>query len=503
MDPAQREARWRLRPLLWGLLFSLAYSQAPLYTSNQNQYFLHGAAAAGIGTLRQDWLANTADPTPLFSLLVRLSYLLPPPVFHLEYLALLALYAWAMLGVASSLADLQGRRRALFLAGLVLTHSAALRFLLGRLPGSHWAYLLEGGVAGQRLLGEVLQPSAFGVLLVLSVLFYLRGRPFAAALSAALAASVHPTYLLTAGLLTLTYLAHLARAGQPRRALAVGAAALAAVLPILAYVTLTFRPSSPEAAADAARVLVEVRIPHHAVPAAWFDATVVVKVGLVLAALWLARRTPLAPVLAVPALGAALLTLAQVLTGSHRLALLFPWRVSALLVPLATAVLLARAVEALPPGGAARLARLALPLAALLALAGLADFVLGYRRQAADPARPMMAHVAATRAPGQVYLIPPRMQDFRLATGAPAVVDFKSIPYRDVEVLAWYGRLQVAQWFYRDRAEEVDCDLLPRAAAEFGATHVVLPAHLRGLACPALGPPLYDDGAYSLHPLEP
>lgn len=35
--------------LLWGIVFALAYAQSPLYTSNQNQYFLHGLAQAGYG----------------------------------------------------------------------------------------------------------------------------------------------------------------------------------------------------------------------------------------------------------------------------------------------------------------------------------------------------------------------------------------------------------------------------------------------------------------------
>jgi hypothetical protein len=50
----------------WTILFGLAYTQAPLYYSNQNQYFLHGISQAGVGGLERDWLSNTADPTPVF-----------------------------------------------------------------------------------------------------------------------------------------------------------------------------------------------------------------------------------------------------------------------------------------------------------------------------------------------------------------------------------------------------------------------------------------------------
>ena len=55
------------RLLLFGnlvliLVFALSYQQWPLYSSNQNTYFLHGLADGGVGFLELDWLAQTADP---------------------------------------------------------------------------------------------------------------------------------------------------------------------------------------------------------------------------------------------------------------------------------------------------------------------------------------------------------------------------------------------------------------------------------------------------------
>src|SRR5262249_54093375 len=70
------------------LAFGLACGQAPLYYSNQNQYFLHGLAAAGQGHLGKDWLAHeTLDPTPVFSGLVFLTVrFLHEYAFHLYYI---------------------------------------------------------------------------------------------------------------------------------------------------------------------------------------------------------------------------------------------------------------------------------------------------------------------------------------------------------------------------------------------------------------------------------
>src|SRR5579862_5969155 len=100
---ATTPSSFRLSPLsfiLVGAVFAAAYCQAPLYYSNQNQYFLHGLANAGVGLLSEDWLANTLDPTPVFSALVTGTVrLLHPAAFYLFYALLLGAYAAALLGL--------------------------------------------------------------------------------------------------------------------------------------------------------------------------------------------------------------------------------------------------------------------------------------------------------------------------------------------------------------------------------------------------------------------
>lgn len=494
--------------LAWALLFGLAYGQSPLYTSNQNQYFLHGAARAGIGDLTRDWLANTVDSVPLFSLMVEAVYRsLPAAAFYLIYLAVLGIYLYSLVDIGAHFFDLRRpATRRVFLAGLILVHSAALRFALTRLLGPAWDYGFDGGVAGQRLLGPVLQPSCFGVLLLLSVALFLRRRPYLAVTAAVAAASLHPTYLLSAATLTLAYLWILWREDHTwRTTLTLGLLSLTLVAPITLYVALALGPTSAQLSAEAQAILVDIRIPHHAQVAQWLDTTVLFKLALIAAGLGLARRTRLFPILLISLFVALGLTVLQVATDNSSLALLFPWRLSTVLVPLATGLLAAwaaaRATEAILPRLGSREKLLAVAswgLAAALGLAGVGRFVIDRRQMQTDPARPMMAFVAASRRAGDLYLIPPRLQEFRLATGAAALVDFKSIPYRDVEVLAWYERERLAEWFYRDRIEYVDCGLLARFQAEYGVTHVVLDANLLELTCPAFGPTLFADEHYAV-----
>ncbi len=489
--------------LLLTTLFALAYAQSPLYTSNQYQYFLHGLARCGVGTLAEDWLANTADPTPVFSWLVELTCRLNAlPLIYLYYGLLMGIYLFALIGIAETVFPQRPSRPLFvtFLALILLLHSAALRFLLTRLLGANWAYLFDGGLAGQRLLGAVFQPSVFGVFLLLSLYLYLRGRPVLAALSAVLAATVHPTYLLSAAALTLTYLVEMFFVQRHRKqAILTGAAALVAVTPILLYTWTLFGGSDPATAARAREILVTIRIPHHAILAEWFDVTSLIKISLILAALWTLRRERLFLLLGLPFGIAALLTLVQIATGSHALALLFPWRFSAWLVPASVGVLVGQMsrwlVGILPIQGSRLLERAALAVIVLAALTGGTRFWLEMQEQAATPSRPLEAYVAEHRRPGDVYLIPPKMNDFRLMAAAPVYGDFFSIPYRDADVIEWYSRFLNAKHFY----ESANCALLEELAAQ-GVTHVVLSADFPA-ACPTLRP-LYRDPVYRLFELK-
>src|SRR4051794_40752470 len=103
--------------LLGSLLFSAAYCQAPLYYSNQNQYFLHGLADAGEGFLRDDWLARTGDPTPLFSGLVSFTArAFHPWAFHVYHALLQGVYLVALVGLFAFIAgpDMAARRWPVF-----------------------------------------------------------------------------------------------------------------------------------------------------------------------------------------------------------------------------------------------------------------------------------------------------------------------------------------------------------------------------------------------------
>jgi uncharacterized protein DUF6798 len=518
------------------IAFVVAYGQAPLYYSNQNQYFLHGLANAGVGRLSDDWLARTLDPTPVFSALVSATArYLQPWMFQIYMAAMMGIYAISLLSIFDTLAgDAAPRRRLAFAALLVLTHSAAARWASYQLFDKDYPWFLQAGLAGQYVLGSMLQPSVFGVLMVGGVALFMRGRALAAIIVTVSATIFHPTYLLPAAILTLGFMASLAASGEYRRAIAVGVVALVIALPPAVYAMTTFGPTTDETFAEAQSILANFRIPHHTQPRLWFDGVAAVQILWVLLAIVLARGNSLFPLLVTAFLCAAALTFVQMATKSTGLALLFPWRVSAVLVPVATAIVLARLILAL--GSALTGLGMRVAAGVLMALLEVVGVWSSFGRHAFSmppEELPVMEFVRQTDAPGDVYFVPVTVPDltkqtrgslssdfkplpqkrtdaqiipldlqrFRLHTGAPIYIDFKSVPYKDVEVIEWRNRVRVA--------EEVEHDIIvgetEKALAilrAHGVTHLVLPAAIH-LVSPNLRTIFDTDPTYRVYKIEP
>jgi hypothetical protein len=531
--------RWRfLRRWCWFLvgagLFAAAYCQAPLYYSNQNQYFLHGLAQAGEGFLARDWLAQTLDPTPVFSAIVTITArYLHPWLFYVYYGLLFGIYAASMVSLfVWCVGDSTARRRwPVFIALFLLVHAALPRWCSYHWLGRDYPWYLQAGVAGQYVLGCMFQPSTFGVLLIAALCLFARQRPLLAGTCVAFAATLHSTYLLAGAMLTLGFVTSLILKGQIRRALVLGAWTLLLVIPITSYIWWNFHPTSPTIFAQAQEVLVTVRIPHHSRPDLWLDGFALLQVVWVVLALVLVRRTSLFAVLAVPFCLALALTLVQVWTGNTTLALLFPWRVSTILVPAATTIILARitAVPVLPLEGVL-VGAVSQAIVAVLVIGGIWISVGRLALRTPEEEQGVMAFVREHKARGDAYLVPVRdpgladtvrgaqstdfkplqerrsdrqvvpvdFQCFRLATGAPLYIEFKAIPYNDAEVLEWRDRIRWAESVQEQLRGTPPAQLLGEMRGR-GITHLIVPVG-RALEGPGLEC-VHRDAAYQVYRL--
>jgi hypothetical protein len=488
-------------PLVSAALFAVAHTQSPLYYSNQNQYFLKGVADGTDSPLSADWLVNTADPVPLFSSLVSLCvrYVGEWPFQAMFFAALMGYFlaAWRLVEKLP-FAPTSPVGWVAWAFAFTAVHAGLLRWLSTYWFGEDYLWFFQCGLANQYLLGPGLQPSVVGVLLLWAVAEYAHERPVRAAALAAGATVIHSTYLLPSGLLVAGFLVHLVITRQWKAALLSAGIALLLVVPAVVYTLLVFAPT--DEFAESQRILSEVRLPHHCRPVRWFDWAGGVQVAWMLLGLILLRKTRLFVPLAVVSGLVLLGTIAVIVTEHPTLSLLFPWRVTAVLVPVCTAAVLGWVCSLAKPQAASAKT----PLAALLsvsvlfavAAAAVYAFRLGYRDPESETE--LLAHIAASRTAGQLYLVPakfpakskdfsgvysktftapePRFSDlarFRLATHARLFVDFKAIPYQDADVIEWHRRVSACERWYAT-ADWDASGVIVEVIGE-GVTHVIVP----------------------------
>lgn len=510
MSLAQRTARsgiqsvaaWWAGFLLLAVVFGLSHGQFPLYYFVQNQHFFHGLTRAGVGLLRSDWLAGTADVWPVFSVLVDLTYrYVGERTFYAYYILLMGVYIYSLLGIAGLVCGIRSSRAKVLacLTLITIIHTPVFGYLTTLVLGWNAMPVLVEGVASQRILYDMLQPSAFGSFLLLSIYLFLRGKLFPAIISSAVAAAFHPVYILIGAALNASYLIVMRSRGDDRATITKAAVSSAVLLlPMALYMIAAFFPTSLALWTEAQSVLVNFRIPRHALVSRWLDGLVWPRVAIVIVGIFLARGTALATVMLLLFVVAVGLTIVQVITGQGILALMFPWRLSVVLVPLATTLIIARIVsrsidrlERWIPRRGELVAAASVIVLVMLMVAGAVETLRRFdarvgRGSGAVPGfigvqtytvgvetSAVMNFVRDTRRPGQVYLIPLHARYFRLYTGAPVYVDFWYIPYNDVAVMEWYRRVNLADAFYQAKGE-ARCAPLRQLAAQDGVTHVVV-----------------------------
>jgi hypothetical protein len=493
-SPWQRVAMWSIA----AITFALAYGTFPLYEGNYNTYLLHGFASAERGQLKYDWQAQTLDPFPVFSALVTIPAALNWRwFFYVGHALLLGAYLFAIVQLATSGHPQKRATSTVVVASILVVPQVWLgRDAISYVFDGDWGWYLQAGVAMQYLAGHMFQPSLFGVFCVVSLAAFASRWDRSALVFAATAALVHFSYSITALGLSAGYSLARWRDGRDTRSalryMALGLILCAAAcLPILRFV-----PTDEATAAAAARILADVRVPHHADPSRWLAQPGIfgIQTPLLVGGAAIAWRTRLRwPYLMVLGLGVTL-SATQVLSGSRQLALLFPWRVSTVLVPVAFSLI----IGALCYPHSARF-RSPYVMAASVIVALLAA-AYGYwhtqkelRAYDRDPIRPMLQAATGIATPRALFAVPTNMERFRLETGARTFVDFKVHPYRDVEVVEWYERLLLAHELDSDDSSQA-CRTVQTLHVRYGVTHFVRPSD-RPLPCGQLAAE-YEDEAF-------
>ncbi len=492
-------------------VFSLSYTQEILYAVNQNTKFLHGLSQAGLGFLRDDWIAQTADPLPIFTWIVKYTFLVLGEFFYYIYFALLlGVYLFSIFGIVSHIYGLNDSRlkSMSFFTFFVILHSALAASVVKLLIGVDALSNLYKGLADQYILGHYLQNCVFGVFLLLAIYYMLKDRIYRSAICIGLSCLVHPAYLFSAGVLTVSFAVVLfANRRELMKPLIYCLICLVLVSPIL--VKSSFILSSDNAAiqSKAMDIIVNIRIPHHSLPLVWFDLTAVLKIVLVLFALLLVWRTRLFYIMLISLALATVATFAQIILKSNTLAMIAPWRLSAILVPLATALILGKAVSWIflkfQSAIESHSRLISVVLGCLLGASvifGIHFQIQKLREFEAGESMGVMNFVKENKRRGEVYLVPPldhQLDRFRLYTGAPIFVNWKTHPYESLEVVEWYKKYLYAQQIY-EKGMLCDGETLAELSGKYRITHIISEAEKIDQDCSGMLKQVYHDNHYAL-----
>jgi hypothetical protein len=497
----------RIRVLIFVVLIPLLFIVSArfygLYNSNQNSSFAYGLYFSGEEFLDRDWYSHTQPNHLLFSYLVsglnRLGILSAgAQLIELSLALCLVLALWGQVYcVARDMApenSAPGWRFDPLLASatifgvMVLAWSwrdrleTALQSLGIECFSVDTILNFKDGLAGQYIFAGYLQPSEFGILILAAIVLVQWERWRIAIFLLGLAAAMHSSYLLHAGVLVAISLGWLLRHGQ--RSLVMPGAVVFGLLtaPFFLY-GLTFMLSQPDSA-EAARILAQERIPHHALPEVWFwddDAVLgCLMMGAAAGLLLLKNRGILRWIFAISVAYTAAGILLVCMTDSNQLALMFPWRASVYLSPLSSVILLSY-LGVWMLKAAARLDTRAWIIAEGLVLIAL---TIGFAAHAAsgiqfpEPEKPteeaaVARQVHAITGVDDIVVMPPTWGRFRLLAMRSIYVDEKSPPFLPREVLEWWRRLNAVREFY-DQAVIRRGDL-EQMCATAGASYVVVP----------------------------
>lgn len=454
-----------------GIALSIVALQRPLFEENQNTKFLHAAAETGYGFLSHDWVAHTIDPLPAFTMLIEALFRLHAiQLVYLLFPVMLAILLWSLTGIANRLF---GIRR----------HAAAVALFLGLLFVEEKNMQL--GFGTQYLIGHYFQPCVFGVLIILGIERFLAGARMWASVALAVGAAFHPAYMPAALLIQGSFTGLIIYRDKKisRDALLPLLLFIGLSAPLVIRYKLLFAYTTPQIGHEAMTILSTQRISTHTKVRHWLNYEDYIGMAIIVISMVMVRKSPLFWImLPLAALIAVTVPLLYFISWPS-LEVLTPWRTSVILLPLAYTILAGTFAASLM--GLMERKPLARTLLLALGCIGvIAPVVAHIPAQASalltpqkSPEMEAIRFARSHSTPSELWLIPTRdglFDSFRLESGSPIFINWKSHPYKDREILEWYHRNKEAEAFYQNEANPKGPELLEAMHAKYGITHAVI-----------------------------
>ena len=331
---------------LMGVALTIVYPMQELFSGNQNIYFLWGMADMLPNAFAADPLLSSPNPYPAFSWLISIF-----PVQYLSiwvtiiYILLSSIYSYSLFGIADRITAIYTNSTRLFsfLTLFLFLHSSPIwGTYLQLVLDVDLRWLWDSGIAEQGVLRGYLQPSVFGVFLLLSLYQAMRKNYALAILCIAPAAISHASYLFLGGMLTLLIIF---QSNFSKKSLVASVILLMLVLPY-SYFIFSHFIQVDEALKTAINHAVMASFSEniHINPSNWLNAKFYLQLLVMLLGFIILWKTQLRNIILAIGILGTLLTLLAYGMDNTTLISLNPWRVSVLIVPIATVAILSKII---------------------------------------------------------------------------------------------------------------------------------------------------------------
>ncbi len=459
------------------ILFGIAYSQAVVFTSNQNTKFISGLALANYQDIASDWMAKISDPFPVFSHILKWQYELLGLIagVHVAYLFLLALYAMTAVWLVGHIVERDDYRpRILFVFSLMLMfiHFVWVRHKL--------LTLIPDGLSDQYILGEYYQPCVLGVLLLTGTAAYVSSRTILAAACLISAALVHPTYVIAAIMIAASIIVLPAN-----RLLEISWRQRLIFMSLFSFVIGAYAfwlihhlaSGDPAIAKQAHKLLAENRIPHHAKISQWDLQKTITFMVVGFAAAWFDRKQLIGQLIFVLLLVVVATLIWSQVAYSPTFVVTAPWRVSAYIAPLSWIILfsvIARWIQRLINKEVfwsfSQFIKVSSLCVLIFCAVGITDLTNRYESKKELGYYAISRFIENYHQRGFQYLIPIEESNIRLEAGVPVFATWKTHPTKDSEFLVWYERIETARTVYETKVDPFNILTVLKAQA---LTHVI------------------------------
>lgn len=422
--------------LILSILFAITIQQLPLFQGN-SLHLIHAIKNFELNKLQNDWMANTTNHLPLFTIfnhfLIKLASLKIIYLIHFCLLSLCSLFLFLI--CKTKFEDLNNPYLSIiwFSIFTIIYHENSF----------------FGGVAGQDVINEGYQPASFGVLFFVGLYFFLINKNFYSILFICLAASFHPTYVLHSGFLLLGIFTYYVVKKEYATLIRVSIIYFILILPITLYIIINFFFIDKNLILEGQKILLD-RAVHHAAIQSWFSYKDLISILIYLISLMIIfeKKKFFIPFL-VFGFASIIFSFTQFFIQSNTLALSFPWRSSVFLIPISTMIIFSFLIKFF------FVQKKYLKILSIILIFFSISFFSIKNHLIENSNKIFYTKMKLVQKIRENYinidrlLIPVYLEDIRLNVGIPIFVDWKHPPFKFNEIIEWKKRMTLALAFFK------------------------------------------------------